>query len=220
MFEYNTGRSPLVLKEYGRNVQKLVEYLSTIEDQEKRLKYGETLIELMKQVTPTIRDNGEDKPQKMWDDLFIMSDFKLELDGPFPMPEKSILDKKPELVPYKTDEVKHRHYGRNVELLIREAIALEDEEDRKGAIVYIGRLMRTFYGSWNKDNVDEAVIVDHLKKMSDGKLIIDVAEVKEGNLFAPLYKDRRPTIAPSNSGENRHKGKRSSNYKSNKRRKN
>lgn len=97
MNEYNTGRSHLILKEYGRNVQKLVEYLSTIEEKEKRTKYAHTLIDLMRQITPAHKDNA-DSPQKFWDDLYIMSNFKLDIDGPYPEPEKEVLEKKPEKV--------------------------------------------------------------------------------------------------------------------------
>src|SRR5690554_2476354 len=94
----------IVLKEYGRNIQKIVAYLLSIEDREKRSRFAYTLIELMKQINPGIRDVQEND-QKIWDHLYIISDFKLDVDTEFPMPEKSILDKKPMNVAYNTHKL-------------------------------------------------------------------------------------------------------------------
>ena len=93
--EYNTQKEAVILKEYGRNIQKLVNFLNTIEDRDKRTQSAKTLIELMKQINPNVRDTPEES-QKLWDDLYIMSDFSLEIDSPYPKPERSILLRKPE----------------------------------------------------------------------------------------------------------------------------
>lgn len=200
MNDYNTSRSYLILKEYGRNVQKLVEYLSTIEDIEKRTKYAHTLIELMKQLTPVHKDNA-DSPQKLWDDLYIMSDFKLDINGPYPKPEREVLEKKPDKIEYTYHNIKYRHYGKNIELLIDKAIAIEDPEDKEGAIVYIGKLMKSFYGTWNNDYIEDDVILKQIRELSNGKLDIDLQKVKDGNLFELLYKEKRRSISkrPSSS---------------------
>lgn len=182
MFEYNTGKSGVILKEYGRNVQKLAEHIMTIEDRDKRTRYAATLVELMRQLNPSVRENNE-TTQKLWDDLFIMTNFELEVDAPYPMPEVDILTKKPKRLSYNTDPVTYKHYGKNIEKLIDKAIAEEDEQDRKSAIVYMGKLMKGFYQTWNKENVDDAVIIKNLKEMSGGKLDISVDEVKNNNLF-------------------------------------
>ena len=156
MTDYNTTRGPLILKEYGRNIQKLTVYISQIEDREKRNRYAETLVHLMKQIVPNFKETDEDS-QKLWDDLYIMSNFDLDIDGPFPKPDETILNKVPQRLTYRTDEIRIRHYGRNVKLLIDKAVQLTDPEEKKTAIIYIGRLMRTFYLSWNKDLPDEEV---------------------------------------------------------------
>ncbi|QHT69795.1 DUF4290 domain-containing protein [Rhodocytophaga rosea] len=188
-FIYNTQQNDLILKEYGRNVQKLVDHIITIEDRDKRNKYAQILVELMRQIHPNMRDN-QDYSNKLWDDLYILSQFNLEVDAPYPMPEKDALGKKPKMVAYNTHELHYKHYGRNVELLIEKAIAMENPDDRFNAIIYIGRLMKSFYGTWNKENVDDAVIVEHLREMSENKLNISLEKVKAENLFDASAKEK------------------------------
>ncbi|MDW3194770.1 MAG: DUF4290 domain-containing protein [Cytophagales bacterium] len=180
--EYNTGRESLTLKEYGRNIHKLVEFVKTVEDKEKRNKYAATLVELMKQINPNVKDSN-DYHQKVWDDLFIISEFNLDAEGPFPVPNSEILDRKPNRVPYKSNEIRFRHYGRNVEIMIGQAIEMENEEEKQGAIVAVGRLMKSFCLTWNKDSIEDRVILEHIKKLSGGKLDIDLAFVEEHKLF-------------------------------------
>jgi len=164
MNEYNTGREHLILKEYGRNVQKLVDYLSTIEDKEKRTKYAHTLIELMRQITPSHKDNA-DSPQKLWDDLYIMANFKLDIDGPYPKPEADILERKPDKVAYQYNRIKYRHYGKNLELLIDKAVNMEYPEEKEAAIIYLGKLMTSFYATCNNDYIEDDVLVKKINEM-------------------------------------------------------
>ncbi|MBL6448650.1 DUF4290 domain-containing protein [Fulvivirga sp. 29W222] len=188
--EYNTSQPPLILREYGRNVQKLVEYIRTIPDKSKRSESAETLIELMKQVTPTVKETPETS-QKLWDDLYIMSNFDLDIDAPYPIPEKEVLNKKPKRLDYSKHNVKFKHYGKNIELLIKEAIKKEDPTEREDAIIYIGKLMKSFYSSWNKEVIDDSVILENIKSISKGELTIDLDKVKEDNLFEKLYSNKR-----------------------------
>ncbi len=204
--DYNTSLPPLILKEYGRNIQKLVNYLKSIEDKEERLKNAHTLVELMKQIAPSVKETNETN-QKLWDDMYIMSDFDLELDGPYPVPEEEILHKKPERVPYVNNRIRFKHYGRNIELLVKEAIKKEDPQEREDAIIYIGKLMKSFYSSWNKEVIDDAVILDNIKAISDGALDIDLEKVKEDNLFERLYKDKRKSGRPQGKPDNRKGGR-------------
>jgi len=182
MYDYNTSRSGVILKEYGRNVQKLAEHIMTVEDREKRTRYATTLIELMRQLNPSVRENNE-TTQKLWDDLFIMTNFALDVDAPYPKPEVDILTKKPEKVPYNTDQVKYKHYGKNIEKMIDKAIAAEDEEERRAGTIFVGKLMKSFYQTWNKEGVDDEVILKNLTAMSNGKLKLTLEEVKSNNLF-------------------------------------
>lgn len=212
MYDYNTSRSGVILKEYGRNVQKLAEHIMTIEDRQKRTRYSTTLIELMRQLNPSVRENNE-TTQKLWDDLFIMTNFELDVDAPYPMPEVDILTKKPKRLSYNTDPVKYKHYGKNIEKLIEKAIATESEEERKAAIIHVGKLMKGFYQTWNKEGVDDDVIVNNMKEMSGGKLEVSLDEVRKNNLF-DSQKSRSSSSKSSssnkgggrrNSGNNRRK---------------
>jgi len=218
MNEYNTGRSHLILKEYGRNIQKLVDYLSTIEDKEKRTKYAHTLIILMKQITPSHKDNA-DSPQKFWDDLYIMSKFRLDVDSPYPQPEKDVLERKPDKVPYQYNRIKYRHYGKNLELLVEKAIGMEDPEEKEAAIIYMGKLMKSFYLTWNNDLIEDDILIKQIGDMSQGKLTIDLEKVKKDNLFETLYKEKKKTYN-SNNSSNRSGGSRTNRNNQNRRRKN
>lgn len=199
MFEYNTSRSRLILKEYGRNIQKIAEHLATIEDREKRTKYAYTLVELMRQLNPSVKDNGE-STQKIWDDLFIMTDFTLDVDAPFPKPEPDVLFRKPKKLSYNREPAKFKHYGKNIEKLIEKAGATEDPEEQKSAIIYLGKLMKNFYMSWNRENVEDEVILRHMKEMSGGKLNLEIEEVKENNLFDINYSKNRSSNKGRRSG--------------------
>jgi len=203
---------PIILKEYGRNIQNIVNYILKIEDKEKRSQFAKTLIELMRQINPAMRD-AQDSYHKIWDHLYIMSNFKLDVDSPYPKPETSIFDKKPMRVAYNTQSLYFKHYGRNIELLISKAIELTDKEEQDAAIIYVGRLMKRFYASWNKENIDDAIIVEHLHIMSKNKLRIDVEKVKAEGLFdsEKVKEYSKPSNGGGYSNGSRHKGPRNNN---------
>ncbi len=212
MLEYNTERPDMKLKEYGRNVQMLVKHLRTVEDKEERNKMANTLVDLIKQLSNGPKDYNQETMQKYWDDLYIMSDFNLEVESPFPMPEKELLGKKPEHLGYLTNEVKFKHYGRNIEMLVEKAIQMEDKEEQEKAVLYIGRLMKTFYTTWNRENVTEEAVADNIKQLSQGKLSVDIEQVKATNAFDVIYKDTRSNNT-NNTRTSNNKGKRSNNHK-------
>ncbi|WP_424963527.1 DUF4290 domain-containing protein [Ekhidna sp.] len=201
--EYNTQRAQLKLREYGRNVQNLVAHLRTVEDKEERNKKAATLVELMKLINPDLGKNNE-SDQKVWDDLHIISNFELDIEGPFPKPDASVLDRKPERLKYYSNEIKYRHYGRGVELLIDQAIEMEDPKEREGAIVAIGRLMKGFFQTWNKESIEDEQILKNIKRLSNDKLDIDIETVKELGLF-----DSEKKHSNRRSSSNQNKGRRS-----------
>lgn len=207
--EYNTQREGIILKEYGRNVQKLVNYIRTIPDKEKRTKMATTLIELIKQLAPVVKEPHEN-PQRMWDDLYIIADFNLDIDNPFTTPDRTILFKKPRKMEYPQSEVRFKHYGKNVERLIKEAVKKEDPQEREEASIYLGKLMKTFYSNWNKETLDDSVIVKDLKNLSQGKLVLDLEKVREENLFEKLYRERK-TPRPNDNREGRDSNSNNSN---------
>ncbi|TXD78089.1 DUF4290 domain-containing protein [Algoriphagus ratkowskyi] len=211
---FEPDKQKLILKEYGKNIQRLVDYITAIEDRDKRTQSAYTVIEIIKQLNPTVKQETD---QKLWDDLFIMTDFKLDVDAPFPMPEAELLGKKPLPIGYPKGEVRFKHYGRNIEKLIEGAILLEDDEEQESAIIFIGQLMRSFHSTWNRENFDDAIILDDIKTLSKGKLHIDLEKVKENGLFEsnthrdfklPLQEERRTTknkrtVSQSNNNNNK-----------------
>jgi hypothetical protein len=190
--EYNSQRPLIILKEYGRNVQNLVEFIRNEPDKEKRTNLAYTLIELIKQLNPTIKEQGDD-PQRMWDDLFIIADFSLDVNNPYPVPEPETVYKKPMRMQYPQSDVRFKHYGKNIEKLVKEALKKEDPQEREDAIIYLGKLMKTFYGNWNKETLDDSVILKDIQAMSGGALNMTIDKVREDNLFEKLYKERKKT---------------------------
>lgn len=188
--EYNTQRNHLKLREYGRNVQNLVAHIKTIEDKEKRNKYAGLLVDLMKMINPEFNKDANEYTQKVWDDLFIISDFDLDVESPFPIPESTILDRKPDRMKYSSNSITFRHYGKNIEILIKNAVALEDEKEKEGAVIAIGKLMKSFYLTWNKDTIEDEQVLKNIKRLSNDQLDIDINKVKEFGLFDTERKER------------------------------
>lgn len=204
--EYNSQRPDIILKEYGRNVQKLIEYIRNIPDKDKRTDLAFTLIELIKQLTPSIKEQGDD-PQRLWDDLYIIADFNLDVHNPYPVPEREILFKKPMRMGYPQSDVRFKHYGKNIEKLVKEALKKEDPQERQDAIIYLGKLMKTFYSNWNKETIDDSVILKDIQAMSGGALNMTLDKVREDNLFEKLYKERKK-VRPQPGGHNQGGGPR------------
>ena len=177
------------LKEYGSSMQKLVDNMVNIEDREKRTRYAHILVELMRQIHPNMKD-GQDYYNKLWDDLYIMSNFTLDVDSPYPPPSEEALGKKPQRVPYNTHQLKFKHFGRNVDLLIAKAVALEEPEERRTFVSYLARLMRTFYQAWNKESVEDETIYQSLIELSNGKLADDIKLIREEGLVEATPRER------------------------------
>lgn len=176
--EYNTDRDALLLKEYGRNVQKLVKFISQEADIEKKTEQANTLVKLMTQLNPSIKANS-DNLQRVWDHMHIMSDFQLEIDGPFPAPNHDIIIQKPDKVEYRKGEVKLRHYGRNLELTVQKVMTIEDEIEKKEAFIQLARTMKSFYYAWYKEILDDNQLLSDLKSISKGG--IDLSKELEEN---------------------------------------
>jgi len=208
-FKYATDEVDIIFKEYGRNIQQLVQHLLTVEEREKRTKQAFLVIELMKILNPGVNDT-QDSLQKLWDHLYIMSNFELEVDGPFPKPDASILIKEPMLVPYSTGQVEFRHYGRHIHQIIKNVSAGTDEEAIFGASIAIGRMMKMFYQQYNKELLDDRVIVNDLKRMSGGKIQLDLEKISGENLLAIAPMQSNNWKSPSQRDE-RFQGSRNNN---------
>lgn len=167
--EYNTSLSKLIIPEYGRNVQKMVHSIIAIEDREKRNHQAKSIIEVMGNLNPHLRDVPDFK-HKLWDHLFIMSDFHLDVDSPYDRPSKESFEEKPEMLKYSDNNIKFRHYGKILPLIIKRTIDLDDGEYKDFLVFTIANHMKKSYLTWNKANVEDEVILKHLSQMSDDKL--------------------------------------------------
>jgi hypothetical protein len=170
--QYNTDRDKLTIREYGRHMQKVVTTIMQVEDREKRNQLAKAAIELMGMLFPQLK-NVEDFRHKLWDHLFLMSDFKLDVDSPYPIPTAETIVAKPESLKYPRHKLKFRHYGHNVEVLIAKAIAETDEQKRALFAESIATVMKMTYRTWNNEDVNDDTIKDDLRMMSNGILSLD-----------------------------------------------
>jgi hypothetical protein len=159
----------MLMPEYGRNVQKMVEYLVTVDDREKRLKQAEVIIELMGTLNPHLK-TIEDYKHKLWDHLYQMTDFNLDVDSPYPCPTPEMVFKKPEVLPYPQESIRHRHLGKNILALLDKALVETDEEKRHGLTQAIGYYMKLAYANWHKEPVHDDMIKNELAEITGGKL--------------------------------------------------
>ena len=168
---YNTERVRLYIPEYGRNVQKMVDYLKTIEDREKRNEQARAVIKVMEIINPAVhlQDNYE---QKLWDHLHIISGFSLDVDSPYPAPAPESLNDRPQMVPINKKPVKATHYGRNIENIIELIAETEDGESKTAMIRALGVYMRQQYLIWNKDTVSDETILQDIVRLSDNRIQI------------------------------------------------
>lgn len=167
--EYNTTRNHLIMKEYGRNIQKMIEYLLAIEDRDQRQANAMALIELMGTLNPHLR-NVEDFRHKLWDHLFLISDFKLNVESPYPIPTRETLKYKPERLPYPKKYPKLRHFGKNLEMVIDKALNEENPEKKEGFTQTVGNYMKLAYSNWHKESVHDDAIKSELNTITEGRL--------------------------------------------------
>ena len=181
--EYNTVREELIIPEYGRHIQKMINYASSRETKEERNKLAKSIISVMGNLQPHLRD-VPDFQHKLWDQLFIMSDFKLDADSPFEKPSKEILNAKPEPLSYPQSFPKYRFYGNNIKIMIDEAVNWDSGEMKEALVFTIANHMKKCFLNWNKDSVKDQVIFDHLYELSETK--IDIRDSKEELLDSAL----------------------------------
>lgn len=167
--EYNSGRPKLIIPEYGRHIQKMIDHAAGIEDRNERNRCAKSIIDVMGQLNPHLRDVS-DFTHKLWDHLFIMSNFELDVDSPYEKPSPEVLKEKPEILEYPKKSVKYRHYGKSIQDLVQKAIDHEEGKDKEDFVSTLLNLMKRTYLMWNNDSVDDGQIIRDLKDMSNNKL--------------------------------------------------
>jgi len=167
--EYNTTRNHLIMKEYGRHIQKMIEYLLSLEDREERQRNAYAVIELMGFLNPHLK-NVEDFRHKLWDHLFLISDFKLDVESPYPIPTRETLKARPERLRYPKSHPKFNHLGRNIEVVIDKALKEENPEKKQGFANAIAYYMKLTYSNWHKELVHDDAIQSELSSITKGEL--------------------------------------------------
>lgn len=170
-YDYNSSRKKLILPEYGRNIQKMVNHLKTIEDRDERNKAARTVIGVMGNLNPHLRDVNDFK-HKLWDHLAIIADFELDIDSPYDLPKPESLKNKPNKIPYNQHKIKYKHYGRSIGMMIDKAVELEEGEEKKDLVRMIAYHMKKSYLTWNREAVSDEEIFLDLKALSGGRLQI------------------------------------------------
>ena len=169
--KYNSDRSDLIIPEYGRHIHLMVDQIIDIKDKDERNQKAKAIIDVMGNLNPHLRDIP-DFQHKLWDQLFIMSDFELDVDSPFEKPEAELLSKKPKPLDYPNNPPKYRFYGSNLKKMIDAATTWEEGEMKDGLVFNIANHMKKCFLNWNKDTVDDKVIFEHLKELSEEKLSV------------------------------------------------
>lgn len=167
--EYNTSLAHLIIPEYGRNIQRMVDFAMTEKDRNQRNKIAMTIIDVMGQLNPHLRDITDFK-HKLWDHLFIISNFKLDVDSPYPMPTAANFKTKPDRIKIPSQRIKYKHYGKTVEEIIKKAVEFPEGPEKDELTIRIANLLKCNYLNWNRDTVNDEVILKHLDELSHGDL--------------------------------------------------
>jgi hypothetical protein len=170
--EYNTTRGKLILPEYGRNVQNMIAHAMELTDRIERNRAAQAIIEVMGQLNPHLRD-VDDFRHKLWTHLFVMSDFKLDVDSPYEIPKPEVLNEKPARMSYPKNKIRYGHYGSYTQRILEESTSITDEKEREYLKNTMANFMKVQFLAHNNDAVENNVIADQLKELSKGELILE-----------------------------------------------
>lgn len=204
--EYNTARQDLKIPEYGRAIQQMVDHCKTLNDKQDRQDFAEVIIDKLGILNPHLRDIP-DFQHKLWDHLFIMAEFDLEVDSPFPIPTREAHASKPNTMNYPRNLDDFRYYGNIIRDMIAEIKDWENDNKKMGISIAIANQMKKSYLTWNKDQVDDIYIIKHLEQLSDGKIILP----QDTKLLESL--DKAKGITVNNHKNNKKKNNRKTNFK-------
>jgi hypothetical protein len=194
-YDYNTTRKKLVLPEYGRHVHKMVDHVCSIQDREERNKAARTIISIMGNLNPHLRDVADFK-HKLWDHLALMSNFQLDIDSPYDTIQQEALTTKPNHLPYAQDNIRYKHYGKYMEWMINKATEMADGEEKESLIKLLANHMKKSYLTWNREVVNDEQIFFDLKELSGGRINVQTEELKLSETRDILSKNRKKSRPP------------------------
>jgi hypothetical protein len=200
--EYNSTRKSLKIPEYGRNIQKMVEYCVTIPDREERTKMAQLVVDVMALIHNINVQNNAETLHKLWDHVFIISDLKLDIDAPFPKPEERNLVFTPSKPAYNTakNNGDFRNYGKNIKQFIQEISEVEDNEERTRLALLLANHMKKTYLAWNHDIIPDEIILEHLHRFSHGRLVLppDTVLITTNEIYAMNSKEENGAKSHTN----------------------
>lgn len=185
MLRYNTQMKPLRLPEYGRNIQKMVDFCLTIEDRQERTDCAFAIVKSMANLFPELKSNGQ-YSHKLWDHLAIMSDFRLDIDYPVEVVQQENLTSRPAPIPYKDNELRRRHYGRTILSMIDVAAGMEEGPERDALITLVANQMKKLLIETNRDGVDDRRVFNDLRELSQGRIFVDPATLRLNDYIIPV----------------------------------
>ncbi|PKD17045.1 methionyl-tRNA formyltransferase [Salegentibacter salinarum] len=203
--EYNSERKHLIIPEYGRHLQKMVEEAVEIEDDKERNQVAKSIIAVMGNMQPHLRD-VPDFQHKLWDQLFIISDFKLDVESPFPKPTREMLEERPEMLDYPQNFPKYRFYGNNINRMINEVKDWEEGPLKEGLVLTIANHMKKSYLNWNRDTVEDEIIFEHLRELSGGKINLKNADEDLSDASSLIRNKKKHTGKNNNPKKSNRKG--------------
>lgn len=207
--EYNTQLPHLEIPEYGRNIQVMIEHCVTIEDRDERNRCARAIIQIMGQLNPHLRDIA-DFTHKLWDHLFVISKFRLDVDSPYPRPNAETFTTKPKTVPYPANRIRYKHYGKTIERIIDVAKTYDEGPEKRELSRLIANHLKKSYVNWNKDSVTDDVIFKQFKEMTNNELIIDESSAlaHANELKNKNHNNQTPiNLNPNNSGGGNNKNR-------------
>ena len=197
-FDYNTSREHLILAEYGRNVQNMVEYIVALPTKEERNRYAQVVIDMMGFLNPHLRDVADFK-HKLWDHLQIISKFKIDVDSPYPSPTQEEINFRPEVLAYPQQRIRFKHYGRTVELMIKRAKEITEPDKKQHMVNSIANFMKMAYVVWNKDHVADEQIISDLTELSKGELDLTAVVLNKVEIKPPSFNNTGRTQQKTNN---------------------
>lgn len=210
--KYNTQQFPLPMPEYGRSIQRMVDYAVTIEDRAERQRCAETIVRIMKGKFP----EGQDMPdyeQKLWDHLAIMANFQLDIDYPFEVIRPENFRSRPDTIPYGVGGITHRHYGHYIMAMIDEARQLPEGPLRNELIRLVAIQMKKEHLLWNKEGLEDGKIVDDIREFSEGEIVVDEKALDLASYKLPANIQTQP--AAQSQGKKKKKKKKNNNNSNN-----
>lgn len=201
---YNTDMEKLAIPEYGRNILKMIEHAKKIESREERNKSAKVIIKVMDLINPSPKthSNAEEHLQKLWAHLHIISNFELDIESPYELPTKENYQSRPEKVPYPSNAIKYGHYGKIMEDMVKAATDFKEGEEKQKLVKHIANLLKTSYLQWNRDSVNDNLIIKQLEELSEGKLTIAVDQFRDTSDIVRTFKKKK-----SNNSKNYSKNK-------------